>query len=43
VLAGYLRRVRGAAADPQRILVCTGFAQGLVLALRVLAGAGCGR
>ena len=40
VLAGYLRRVRGAAADPQRILVCTGFAQGLVLALRVLAGAG---
>jgi GntR family transcriptional regulator / MocR family aminotransferase len=40
VLAGYLRRVRGAAADPRRILVCTGFAQGLVLALRVLAGAG---
>jgi GntR family transcriptional regulator/MocR family aminotransferase len=40
VLAGYLRRVRGAAADPQRILACTGFAQGLVLALRVLAGAG---
>jgi GntR family transcriptional regulator / MocR family aminotransferase len=40
VLAGYLRRVRGAAADPERILVCTGFAQGLVLALRALAGAG---
>jgi GntR family transcriptional regulator / MocR family aminotransferase len=40
VLAGYLRRVRGAAADPQRILACTGFAQGLVLALRALAGAG---
>jgi GntR family transcriptional regulator/MocR family aminotransferase len=40
VLAGYLRRVRGAAADPQRILACTGFAQGLVLVLRVLAGAG---
>jgi GntR family transcriptional regulator / MocR family aminotransferase len=40
VLAGYLRRVRGAAADPQRILACTGFAQGLALALRVLAGAG---
>jgi GntR family transcriptional regulator / MocR family aminotransferase len=39
VLAGYLRRVRGAAADPQCILACTGFAQGLVLALRVLAGA----
>src|SRR6266496_442336 len=40
VLAGYLRRVRGAAADPERILACTGFAQGLVLTLRVLVRAG---
>ncbi|HET6214424.1 MAG TPA: PLP-dependent aminotransferase family protein [Micromonosporaceae bacterium] len=37
VLASYLRRVRGAAADPDRIVVCTGFAQGLNLVLRVLA------
>ncbi|MEU0400131.1 PLP-dependent aminotransferase family protein [Streptomyces sp. NPDC006197] len=40
VLAGYLRRVRAAAADPERIVVCTGYAQGLGLALRALAGAG---
>jgi GntR family transcriptional regulator / MocR family aminotransferase len=37
VLAGYVRRVRGAAADPDRIVVCTGFAQGLNLALTALA------
>jgi GntR family transcriptional regulator/MocR family aminotransferase len=40
VLAGYLRRVRAAAADPDHILVCTGFAQGLNLTLRVLAAHG---
>jgi GntR family transcriptional regulator / MocR family aminotransferase len=40
VLAGYLRRVRAAAADPERIVVSTGFAQGLNLALQVLAGIG---
>jgi GntR family transcriptional regulator / MocR family aminotransferase len=40
VLAGYLRRVRAAEADPERILVCTGFAQGLNLILRVLAQSG---
>jgi GntR family transcriptional regulator / MocR family aminotransferase len=40
VLAGYLRRVRAAAAEPDRILVCTGFAQGLNLTLRVLAARG---
>src|SRR5271170_7777054 len=40
VLAGYLRRVRAAAADPDRIVVCTGFAQGLNLALQVLADIG---
>lgn len=40
VLAAYLRRVRGAAADPQRIVVCAGYAQGLNLALRVLARGG---
>ncbi|MEU6625841.1 PLP-dependent aminotransferase family protein [Streptomyces litmocidini] len=40
VLAGYLRRVRAAAADPERIVICAGYAQGLGLALRALAGAG---
>jgi GntR family transcriptional regulator/MocR family aminotransferase len=40
VLAAYLRRVRAAAADPDRIVICTGFAQGLGLALRALARAG---
>jgi GntR family transcriptional regulator/MocR family aminotransferase len=40
VLAGYLRRVRAAAADPERIVVSTGFAQGLNLVLRALIQAG---
>jgi GntR family transcriptional regulator / MocR family aminotransferase len=40
VLAGYLRRVRAAAADPERIVVCTGFAQGVGLAMRALLRAG---
>lgn len=40
VLAGYLRRVRAAATVPQDIVVCNGYAQGLGLALRVLADAG---
>jgi GntR family transcriptional regulator/MocR family aminotransferase len=37
ILAAYLRRVRAAAAEAERIVVCTGFAQGLALALRALA------
>ncbi|MFF4256014.1 PLP-dependent aminotransferase family protein [Streptomyces sp. NPDC001663] len=40
VVAGYLRRVRGAAADPARTVVCSGYAQGLGLALRALADSG---
>jgi GntR family transcriptional regulator / MocR family aminotransferase len=36
VLAGHLRRVRAAAADPSRMIVSTGFAQGLNLVLRAL-------
>jgi GntR family transcriptional regulator/MocR family aminotransferase len=40
VLAGYLRRVRAADADENRIIVSTGFAQGLVLVLRALAQVG---
>jgi GntR family transcriptional regulator / MocR family aminotransferase len=37
VIAAYLRRVRGTVARPDRIVVCTGFAQGLNLTLRALA------
>jgi GntR family transcriptional regulator/MocR family aminotransferase len=40
VLAGYLRRVRAAAADPGQTVACTGYAQGIVLVLRVLARCG---
>ncbi|MDN5858798.1 MAG: PLP-dependent aminotransferase family protein [Pseudonocardia sp.] len=36
VLTGYLRRVRAAAVDPEHLMVCCGFAQGLDLARRVL-------
>jgi GntR family transcriptional regulator / MocR family aminotransferase len=36
VVAGYARRVRAAAAEPEHVVVCTGFAQGLSLVLRVL-------
>jgi GntR family transcriptional regulator/MocR family aminotransferase len=43
VLAAYLRRVRAAAADPDGIVICTGFAQGLNVALRVLARVGVDR
>ena len=39
VVAGYVRRVRAAVADPDSIVVCTGFAQGLGLSLRALAAA----
>ncbi|MFJ5529684.1 PLP-dependent aminotransferase family protein [Streptomyces sp. NPDC093261] len=35
-LAGYLSRVRGVRADPDRIVVCAGFAQGLKLLCEVL-------
>ena len=37
VLAGYLRRVRAAAASPARMIISTGFAQGVNLVLRALA------
>ena len=40
VLAGYLRRVRASAAGAEELVICTGFAQGLVLVLRALAGRG---
>lgn len=37
VIASYLRRVRGAVADPERVVICAGFAQALNLVLRALA------
>ena len=37
VLAGYLRRVRAAAASPAQLTISTGFAQGINLVLRALA------
>ncbi|MEV0838655.1 PLP-dependent aminotransferase family protein [Actinocatenispora sera] len=40
VLAGYLRRVRAAAADADRLVVCSGYQQGLDLVLRALADGG---
>jgi GntR family transcriptional regulator/MocR family aminotransferase len=40
VLAAYLRRVRGAAADATHTVVSAGYAQGLQLVLRALAGEG---
>lgn len=40
VLAAYLRRVRAGAARADQLVICTGMAQALGLALRALAGAG---
>src|SRR6516225_7621291 len=40
VLAGYLRRVRAAAASPARMIISTGFAQGINLVLQALARQG---
>jgi GntR family transcriptional regulator/MocR family aminotransferase len=40
VLAGYLRRVRGTAADAAQIVICSGFGQGINLVLSALAAAG---
>jgi GntR family transcriptional regulator/MocR family aminotransferase len=40
VLAGHLRRVRAAVAEPEDIVVCTGFAQGLGIVLHALARRG---
>ncbi len=40
VLAGYLRRVRGAVVGPEQIVICSGFGQGINLVLRSLAEVG---
>jgi GntR family transcriptional regulator / MocR family aminotransferase len=42
-LAAYLGRVRGVAANPERVLVCSGFAQGLGLVCRTLRRGGASR
>jgi GntR family transcriptional regulator / MocR family aminotransferase len=39
-LAGYLGRVRGAAAEPEQTMICTGFTQALSLICRWLAARG---
>jgi GntR family transcriptional regulator / MocR family aminotransferase len=39
-LADYLGRVRGVAADPEQVVICTGFAQALSLLCRLLAQRG---
>jgi len=39
-MADYLNRVRGTVADPDRMVICTGYAQGVTLLLGVLAAAG---
>jgi GntR family transcriptional regulator/MocR family aminotransferase len=39
-LAEYLGRVRGAAAEPEQLIVCTGFSQGLSLIARWLSSRG---
>ncbi|WP_420035220.1 PLP-dependent aminotransferase family protein [Streptomyces sp. cg28] len=41
-LAGYLARARGVHADPERIVICSGFAHGLMLLGDVLRGRGVG-
>jgi GntR family transcriptional regulator/MocR family aminotransferase len=40
VIAAYLRRVRGAAADADQVVICAGYAQGINLVLRALARGG---
>jgi GntR family transcriptional regulator/MocR family aminotransferase len=39
-LSDYLGRVRGTAANPEHMLICTGFTQGFSLACRTLSGHG---
>jgi GntR family transcriptional regulator / MocR family aminotransferase len=42
-LAEYLNRVRGAAADPENIVICNGYAQGIALIVQVLSDLGAKR
>ncbi len=38
-MADYLNRVRGTMADPEHMVICTGYAQGMSLLMGVLAAA----
>jgi len=42
-MAGYLNRVRGTMADPEQMVICTGYAQGVTLLMGVLAARGATR
>jgi GntR family transcriptional regulator / MocR family aminotransferase len=42
-IADYLNRVRGTVAQPDQIVICTGYAQGVTLLIGVLAAAGARR
>jgi GntR family transcriptional regulator/MocR family aminotransferase len=42
-LAGYLNRVRGTVAEPDQMVICTGYAQGVALLMSVLAARGAKR
>jgi GntR family transcriptional regulator / MocR family aminotransferase len=42
-LAGYLNRVRGTVAEPDHMVICTGYAQGVALLMGVLVAAGAKR
>jgi len=42
-LAEYLNRVRGTVAEPDHMVICTGYAQGVTLLIGVLAAAGAKR
>jgi GntR family transcriptional regulator/MocR family aminotransferase len=39
-ISGYLNRVRGTLADPDHVVICTGYAQGIALLIDVLAARG---
>jgi GntR family transcriptional regulator/MocR family aminotransferase len=42
-IADYLNRVRGTAAHPDNVVICTGYAQGIALLINVLAASGARR
>jgi GntR family transcriptional regulator/MocR family aminotransferase len=42
-ISGYLNRVRGTVAQPEQVVICTGYAQGIALLIGVLAAAGARR
>ena len=42
VLAGYLARARGVAAEPAQVVICAGFAHGLAVMCRALVSTGAG-